>query len=137
MKKLAVTLFILAGSLTSIAQTTAVSALVSDTSGTNWANGPYTITFVPVPGNPGPYNWNGNPFVPQVYTGSMDAGGNLAISLPSNTSIFPSGTQWKFTVCPQASSQCRSVSTGVTGTTQNLTSTISAGDPTIQFSPTP
>ena len=121
----------------SYGQVTSIAALVSDTSGTNWSNGSYTITFVPVPGNPGPYNYNGAPFVPQAYTGTMDAGGNLAITLPSTNFIFPSGTQWKFTVCPQASSPCHVVNSGVSGATIDLTATLSNNNIPVTFPATP
>ena len=116
------------------AQTTAVTATISDTSGQVWNNGSYTITFFPVPGKPGPYFYNGNPFSPQVYTGFMSNTGVLSISLPSNNFITPSGNLWTFTVCPQASSSCEAVNLSARWSTSTfywraLTAAAARGDP--------
>ena len=110
-----------------LGQTTTVSANpVTDTDSQTWNNGNYTITFNPVPGKPGPYFYNGVPFVPQVYTGNMSNGGVLTQVLPSSNFITPSGTTWNFVICPNASAGCLTTNIAVSGSTQDITSTVDA-----------
>src|SRR5271170_62472 len=91
---------ILVFTVSAYGQTTAVTATVTDTpDGQTWNNGTYTITFAPVPGKPGPYFYNGNPFVPQVYKGTLSSGGVLTQTLPSSNFITPSGSTWTFVIC--------------------------------------
>jgi hypothetical protein len=109
-------------------QSTLVSATVTDSSGQAWLSGSYKFTFYPSPSNPfGPYNWNGSQFnVNTVISGNLSVTGQIvSVSVPSNTSIGPSGSQWKLTVCPAASSsQCYTVNLTVTGSTQNVTAQV-------------
>lgn len=118
-------LFLLTASFVE-AQTTAVTALVTDADSQTWNNGTFTISFNPVPGKPGPYFYNGAPFVPQTYTGTMDASGNLAQSLPSTSFITPSGTTWKFTVCPNATAGCLTTNLAINGSSQDISSQLSS-----------
>lgn len=119
------------------AQTTAVTASVTDTASQPWNNGTYTITFVPVPGKPGPYSYQGATFVPQAYTGSLNSSGVLTITLPDNSFITPAGTKWLYTVCPQATAPCHPVTLSTTGASQNFSSALSSANPPVAFYPTP
>src|ERR1700729_2728939 len=119
------------------AQSTTVTAQISDTSGQTWNNGTYAITFIPTPGKPGPYFWNGSPYTGQTFSGTLDATGNFTAIIPTNSFITPAGSQWNFTVCPQASAVCHTVVLPVTGTSQNLSTTLSLNNPPISFNPTP
>src|SRR6266404_3240350 len=111
------------------AQSTTVSATISDLSGQSWNNGTYSFVFRVAPTNPtGQYYWNGAPFSKtQTFQGAMNGSGHFSVSLPSNTSITPSGSSWDLTVCPisKGNSQCFTIqSITVTGATQDLTSIV-------------
>jgi hypothetical protein len=119
------------------AQSTTVTATITDTSFQSWNNGTYSITFIPTPGKPGPYYWNGTPYTGQTFSGALDSTGTFTATIPTNSFITPSGTQWNFTVCPNASAPCHTVVLPVSGNSQNLSSTLSVNNPPIAFNPTP
>src|SRR5579864_3747875 len=130
MRKLLMLFGILLASLTVRAQTTAVSATITDSDGLTWNNGSFTVTFVPAPGAPGPVVYNGAQMTNAQkgpYTGSMNGSGAMSVSLPDNTFITPSGSQWKFVLCPNSSGGCSSITMPISGTTLNLTSVFSSG----------
>lgn len=107
-----------------LAQSTTVSGTITDTGGQAWAGGTYRIEFNANGKNP-PYVWNGTPFVPAVYSGSLDGAGSFSgIAVPSNTSIAPVGTLWKFTICPAATSPCYIQNLSIVGTTLSVSSLI-------------
>lgn len=116
-------------------QTSSVTATLTDPDGQTWNTGTYTINFVPTPGNPGPYTWNGGQSFTQQYRGSFSNTGVLTISLPSSDFIAPSGTKWRFTLCPNASFPCQDVVLAVTGGAPNLSVQLSAGLPPIRIAP--
>lgn len=101
--------------------TTAISAQVIDSDTIQWANGTWSVSFVPNPSFSGQYQYLGSPFIPQLQSGTMDSAGNLNINVPANNFITPSGTQWSFVICPNASAQCTTFTTPVTGTSLNFT----------------
>ena len=103
-------------------QSTSLTATITDSTGQAWANGTYSITFVPVPGFPPNYQWNGAPFVPQKYTGSLNSSGTFTVTRPDNTTITPAGTQWQFVICPNATTPCSTILTPVTGSSEDLSS---------------
>jgi hypothetical protein len=107
--------------------TTASSTGVVDSDGFTWANGIVTVSFVPSPFNPSfsAYSWTGGVLTPAFAT-ALSGTGTFSISLPSNTAISPAGSQWRFQLCPNATSGCFSFTTTLTGTTQNLTTSINA-----------
>src|SRR5882724_5243062 len=107
-------------------QSTAVTATITDSDGQTWNNGSYVITFVPVPGRPGPYFLDGQPFTPQVYNGFLSGAGVLTVSLPSSDHITPSGSQWQLIINPNATSGSISVPLSITGITLDLTSVLSS-----------
>jgi hypothetical protein len=108
------------------AQSTTVSTTgVVDTDGDTWTNGSYQITFVPNPTHPSipSYIWTGgNLIANSVFTGSLNASGQFSVSIPDNTTITPSGSSWRFTICPNASAGCFSTNIAVNGATFNITS---------------
>jgi hypothetical protein len=112
------------------AQSTTVSTTaVTDTDGFTWSNGTYTITFVPNSSWPSPqsYTWSGGTLnTASPITGSLNSSAAFSASVPSNTAITPAGSQWKFTICPNASSGCFAVNLTVTGTTQDITAALNA-----------
>lgn len=112
------------------AQSTSVSGNVSDAGSQSWFGGTYAFTFVPSPSNPtAPPYWNGSPFTPTVISGALDGSANYSASVPSNTSIVPSGSQWELTVCSAATYACYTQKYTVTGATQ----TVSPVPPAIQI----
>jgi hypothetical protein len=107
-------------------QTTAVTATVTDSDTIAWAGGTFKVTFVPNPSFSGIYQFQGVAFVPQVYTGTMNGSGTMSVTIPDNSFISPGGTQWLFTLCPNASAKCTPVTLPITGASLNLTATFSA-----------
>jgi len=137
LKLLPALLLALSWAITVRAQTgyTSVTAVVQDSFGTVYQNAPYTVTFFD-PGISGklPTLTNGSTFQ-QFYAGyATDSSGNLSIMLPDNNTIAAAsgatGTQWRFSICSniQVSNppQCFSVLLTITGTSQNITSALSA-----------
>lgn len=116
-----------------LAQTTNVSGTVVDSGGQVWlgsGTGPgvasYRFDFVPSPSNPqGPYFQGGVPFnMGQVFSGFLNGSGAFSgVAVPSNTSISPSGSTWKVTVCPQATFPCFQQNFTIGGASQALTIT--------------
>lgn len=106
------------------AQSTTVSGTITD--GTQaFVNGTYTVQFYSA-GLAPPFNWNGSPFTPQVYSGTLNGSGAFSgLSLPSNNLIAPAGTQWAFTVCPASTTPCTTTNISVTGSTLSVSSLIS------------
>src|SRR5207302_10117107 len=83
---------------TALAQNyTSVTSTVKDPSGVAYTLGNYTISLVNT--SPQQAQFGGSPAFQQVYQGSLDVGGNLSITLPSNAVITPPGTQWSFYIC--------------------------------------
>lgn len=125
MRKLLILCSLLGASL-AFGQSTNLTATVTDSSSQVWSNGTFTITFVPVPGLPNNYQWQGQKFIPQVYTGAMNGSGTLSVTLPDNYTITPAGTQWQFVLCPNATANCSTIVTPVTGSSEDLSSLFSS-----------
>lgn len=98
-----------------VGQTTTVTLTVTDTpDNQTWNNGTYTATYVP----PALTNPNLLPTT-QVVTGTLSGTGTASPVLASNTVV--QGSQWRFTVCPQASSSCfQSAPVTLVGPTQTV-----------------
>lgn len=105
-------------------QSTTVSATVVDQLGVVWTNASGLVTFVQTPGVQGPYNWAGGSYNPGPIPFTTDGAGHFSISLPSNTAIVPSGSTWNFSIAPNQNSPSVSINVGVTGTTQDISSTL-------------
>lgn len=102
------------------AQSTTVSATVTDSDSIAWAGGSYTFTFYPSPNFP-----NIKPAV-LVYKGVLDGSGAFSVSITSNSGIAV-GSAYIPTICPNASVPCSSLAPIViNGSTQSLTTYIDA-----------
>lgn len=130
-------LYILVGlgvSIGAAAQTTTVSGTVTDSGGQVWTNGTLSYVFQNNGSYSGPYQWNGGNLpnqylIPQTVT--LNGSGGFSISIPTSTAIAPSQSTWKYVVCPNASFQCSILTVQAIGTTQNISSTITAATPTL------
>jgi hypothetical protein len=111
---------LLAFPLPALAQT-AVTAQITDSDSQTWNNGSWTATLVSPSGPP-----QGCTTATTV-SGTMSGSGVLTGSLCDNSLVGPSGSTWRFTICPNASARCSQVSTAVSGSTENLSSLLSAG----------
>ena len=122
MKRLLTVLVLFIARVLCAQSTTVTGATITDTDGFAWTNATYQFTFVPSPQVPsfGSYHWTGGA-IPNPINGSLDGSGSFSVSIPSNTAITPSGSQWKITLCPNASAGCFSVNTPVTGGTYDVT----------------
>src|ERR1700729_1433086 len=125
MKKLITLLFLLGLAVgAASAQNTTFSATLTDGDGQTWNNGTWSASL---------YSPNGPPFSggvavsPTLYSGSMNSSGFFSQVLPSNSSISPIGSPWRFTICPDASASCSQITVFVTGSTQDGSAALSAG----------
>jgi len=121
-----------------VAQTTIVVGVATDSDSTLWTNGTVSAQFVPNPSQPNlnVYRINGAPLsIAVIMQGpiSLGSGGNFSVTVYDNTQITPSGSQWQFTVCPNAISKCGSVTTSVSGSGQSITTLIDAAIPAPRF----
>jgi hypothetical protein len=121
-----------------IAQTTTVVGVATDSDGTLWTNGTVSVQFVPNPSqsNLNAYRINGAPLSSAVtMQGPISLGnsGSFSVTVYDNAQVTPSGSQWQFTVCPNAISKCGSVTTSVTGVSQNITTAVDAAIPAPRF----
>jgi hypothetical protein len=125
--------------LSAFGQSTTVSATITDSDGTVWANGTYTIIFTPNPAYPGTsrYIWSGGNLNTNPIVGTINGSGTFSLSLPSNTEITPAGSTWNFTICPNAIQKCQSINVSITGATQDLTAVLSAIALAPRFAATP
>jgi len=109
-----------------LAQTSAITATITDPDSQTWNNGTYIITFVPAPNTQQPSTWTGGALVTQ-YTGSLNSSGVLSVSVADNGFVSPPGSKWQFTLCSNTSAPCQNVVTAVTGASPNLSTTLSNG----------
>lgn len=129
MKKLL--LFLLFPAL-ALGQTGAVSGTATDSDGQVWQNGTWNYEFFPAPNYPNlsSYYLNGVPlstYYNGAVSGSLDVTGSFTASgIARSDLITPAGSQWKFTICPRASSQCGSFTVPITSTSTSLTTQINA-----------
>jgi len=123
-------LILLAGSaLPALAQSTTVSATVTDTDGFAWKAGTYRISFVPNPSIPNPqsYIWSGgNLQQNNLFQAALTSSGAFSVTIPDNSFIAPAGSMWQFTACPNATTGCVNIILSANGSTLNLTSQLSA-----------
>ena len=114
--------FVLIVGTCAYAQTTNVSGTFQDPTGQVFANGSYTISFVPTPNNAGPYTQNGVAFNTGPFTGKLSSGGAFSSPIPlaDNNQIQPGGSKWLFSLCPNASSPCTQINIVITGATQDI-----------------
>lgn len=119
-------LFVL--SLAAVAQTTIVTATVTDSTGQAFANASWRAELLPPFGNPQVLTLSGVPIPASqmVFTGVMDGTGFFTVTLSDNTLITPTGTLWKFTICSNTSAPCFFSYQVVHNATQNLSASLSA-----------
>ena len=124
----------------SFAQTTAVSATVTDTDGTLWTNGTVTVQFMPNLSNSQISNYHIcgtttalNPTYLSQGPLSLGSGGNFSTTTYDNNQICPTGSSYQFTICPQATSKCGVINTITTGVSESFTSLFSNTVPTPRF----
>lgn len=127
MKKL-LSLFLLASGILAAQTPTVVSATVTDPNGSIYANGSYTAQLVSASGAPyynlSQVNLPGNDTGRR--TGSLDANGSFSIKLLPNAGIA-TGSQWALTICSDGPyTACFTSAQTISGSTQNLTSALSA-----------
>jgi hypothetical protein len=134
MKKLLMVVLLLSGA--AMAQTSALTATITDSDSQTWNNGTYIITFVPAPNTPQPSTWTGGTLVTQ-YRGSLNGSGVLSVSIADNATISPPGSQWQFQLCSNTSAPCNNITTTVTGATPNLSTVLSNGVTAPRFGPGP
>lgn len=123
--------------LTSAQVYTNVTTTLTDSSTQAWANASYRAELVPPFGNPGVLNNQGvAPITP--ISGFANASGTFVISLDDNTVMQPSGSTWRFTLCPNATVSVCSVSIQVIhGASMNLSASISADLTPVHLSAAP
>lgn len=104
MRKIICLLGLLVGSAVGFGQTSAVTATITDTDGTAWASGPYTIQLVNSSGQPiaagGAYRIDTGATITNSFSGTLDGSGALSVTLTTTSNINPAGTKWKFGICP-------------------------------------
>lgn len=132
-------LFSLLAALPAWSQYTNVTATIVDSSSQPWANGSFSVLWIPTPGQTGPYYWQGALFQPQKYVGTMDGTGTLTITLPDTATITPAGSQWSFVLCSNTTSACSTINVPVTGASEDLSSLFSSrvALPSIYAAPLP
>ncbi len=126
MKKIFAALLFFVGTLT-FAQSSNVTAIVTDSDGQSWNNGTYQIAFIPPSGYTGSvYTFNGSPWTPpSSISGSLTGSGGFTYnSLPRNDYILPSGSSWLFNFCPNASWHCSATTIVINTASQNISSSI-------------
>jgi hypothetical protein len=120
------------------AQNTVVSATVVDSDSTAWANGTWSVAFIPNPTQPNVnlYNISGTPLSPSVISqkGTMNGSGALSFTIYQNGLITPVGSSWTLTVCPNASSSCGVYNFNTaTNSTMNISTALTATIPAPRF----
>lgn len=140
-------LYILVGlgvSIAAAAQTTTVSGTVTDVGGQVWANGTISYVFQNNGSFSGPYQWNGGNLPNQYLTPQivkLSSSGTFSFVIPTSTAIAPALSTWKYVVCPNATAPCAILTVPSVGSTQNISSQITAATLTlvnvIQATPMP
>lgn len=138
MKKLLSLLGLLFLVAPALAQTTAVTATITDTDGTVWMNGSWQAQlYYQTPGQTPTIN--GVPLTPAQLrlTGNLSSGGSFSATLSDNLIVKPTGSQWQFTICPQATYPCSTTTLLVTGASMSLSAPLSAIAMPPRLNPTP
>jgi len=137
MKKYLVFLLAVFGSLGAVAQTTAVTATITDTDSIVWINASVTVDFVPNPNQPNIniYTINGVPITSTAgpnyaqyiqQTLASNGSGLISVTLLDNSRVSPAGSSWHFVVRPNANVQAISYNPiAVSGASYSLTTYLS------------
>jgi hypothetical protein len=120
--------------------TTVTATSITDSDGTLWANGTVAVQFVPNPAqpNPGAYKICSsgallNPTLLNQAPVTLAGAAGFSVTTYDNSQVCPQGSQWQFTVCPNASSKCGIITLPVSGTTQSITTQVNVGIPAPRF----
>lgn len=131
MKRIVILLLICLSSVYTVGQCigncTNVTATLVDTTGQVWSNATVNITLIPPFGNPAPMLNNGLPINSPLNTVTTNGLGQFTISLDDNSQIFPTGSRWKFSMCPNATvTNCSDGLIYVNGTSQDLSASLNS-----------
>jgi hypothetical protein len=135
MKKQIAVLILMLSAVVCGAQTTAVTATITDSDTTVWINAGWNIQFVPAPNYPNlnQYTINGVSLISNTYnsylnqTGTASGAGVITVTLLDNNQISPRGSTWRFIVQSQTSAPATSYTpTLVTGASESLTTYLSS-----------
>lgn len=124
--------FLLLGSVHALAQMTTITATVTDSDSTAWANAHYQLSLVFGHNctQLSCYYINGAPLNPTIafQSGNLNSSGQLSTSVYTTNMITPSGTSWFISVCSDTSNSSCSpqVFFTATGGTQDISSLINA-----------
>jgi hypothetical protein len=120
-----------------VAQTTNVTATVTDSDGFLWRNATWSAALYNPSGTQKPvYTKTGLP-VQTSYNGAFNSSGVMSQALPDNNLISPAGTRWVFTLCSQTTAPCSNLSSIViTGASQSLSTFFNAGITVPRFADT-
>ena len=100
---------------------TTVTATLQDSSIQTWSNAIVQTIIVPPFGNPAPLLNNGVPIAVPHSTFNADSSGAFTISLDDNSLLTPSGSQWKFILCPNATvTNCSIITLGISGASVDI-----------------
>lgn len=119
---------VLIGSASAQSGYTSVTATVTDVSGNPYAGGRYQITFVYQGATGNKPLLSGSVFQQQV-SGSLDSSGRLAVSLADNNAVTPGPSQWNFQICAASGAPCFSALLTITGSSQDISSALTAVAP--------
>ena len=102
-----------------------LTATITDSDSQTWNNGTWTMVIYSPNGTP---TVNGVPLTAaqRSLSGTLSSSGVLSATVTDTSTIAPSGALWTFTICPNATSGCFTANLGVTGTSPDLSSTLSA-----------
>jgi hypothetical protein len=141
MRKLLALLFLLGASAVPVlAQYTTVSSTgITDAAGVLYINGTYSIQLTNPTGQPAYFLGSVLPRDYQAAVGILSSTATFSVSIPSNAYILagnggpPSKMQYSFTICSSGNSGCFTGNITVSGSSQDVTSTLNAASPHITF----
>lgn len=113
------------------AQTSAVTATVTDPDSTPWVTGAYTIqlvsasTGIAIPAGQA-FRKDTGATITNTFTGTLDGTGSLSLTLTSISNITPAGATWRFTICPAVSGSTCAVTSIAVNASGSLSSQLSA-----------
>jgi hypothetical protein len=116
------------------AQTTTITATITDSDSQVWSGMKWRVTFVPNPSYPNLNNYviasTGAPINRSIANpdpGVADGTGTFSVTVYDNTAIQPAGSSYTFTLCAKTVAPCSVISNiSVNGATENLSSTLSS-----------
>ncbi len=120
---------ILLSGINAIAQSTAVTMTVTDPSGQLWTNATVSYQFQGNGSFYGQYQWQGANLPTQYLTKQsikLNSSAYGTFTVPSSNEIFPAGSSWLITVCPNVSTKCQTMPTALNGSSEDISAFIDA-----------